>query len=261
MRSIITITTDFGTRDGFVGQMKGIMLGMNPEASVVDVTHEIEPFSILEGALVIKGIAGRFPRDSIHVGVVDPGVGSERRGIVLRADGRLYVGPDNGLFSLLMRSAPSWEMREIENPAFMLPQPHPTFHGRDVFAPVAAHLSLGKPFLEVGAAVEEPVMLPVPTPTRTSSGIRGEIIHVDRFGNLVSNIEEAMVDRPVNAVAAGHGRMHGIGRYFGQVGEGEPLAHINSSGYLEIAVNRGNAAVQLGIETGQPVEITWNPEK
>ncbi len=261
MRSIITISTDFGTRDGFVGQMKGIMLGINPEASVVDVTHDIEPFSILEGALVIKGIAGHFPRGSIHVGVVDPGVGSERRGIVFRADGRLYVGPDNGLFSLLMRSSPPGEIREIENPAFMLPQPHPTFHGRDVFAPVAAHLSLGKPFHEVGAAVGEPVMLPVPTPTRTSAGIRGEIIHVDRFGNLVSNIEEAMLDRPVSAVAAGHVRMHGIGRYFGQVGEGEPLAHINSSGYLEIAVNRANAAVQLGIEKGQPVEITWNPEK
>jgi S-adenosylmethionine hydrolase len=241
--------------------MKGVMLGINPEVSLVDVTHEIEPFSILEGALVMKGIAGCFPEGTIHTGVIDPGVGSERRGIVVRCDGRLYVGPDNGLFSLIMRHGSSRETRFIENPEFMRPNPHPTFHGRDVFAPVAAHLSLGKPFSDVGATVENPVMFPFPEPTRMRNGVRGEIIHVDRFGTLVSNIDAALLDEPVDAVVAGAVLIKGIGRYFGQVDEGEPIALINSSGYLEIAVNRGDAAAQLGMGKGRSVEIVWNREK
>jgi len=257
MSSLITLTTDFGTRDGFAAQMKGVILGINPQARLIDVTHDIEPFNVLEGALVLKGLVGYFPAGVIHLAVVDPGVGSKRRGIVMRSDERFYVGPDDGLFSLVLKAGRSREIREIKNPDFFLPDPHPTFHGRDVFAPVAAHLSLGNRFDLFGPVIEDPVMLPIPSVDRTRDGIQGEVIYIDRFGNLTSNIEARLLSRPVEIVQVSEVKIKGIKRFFSEVPEGSPVALINSFGFLEIAVNLGNASSALGIQRGAPVTVTW----
>jgi len=254
---LITLTTDFGTRDGFVAQMKGVILGINPRARLIDVTHDIEPYSVLEGALVLKGISSHFPSGTIHVAVVDPGVGSNRRGIVLRTEEQTYVGPDNGLFSLIVSDNGAHEIREIKDPEYMLPEPHPTFHGRDIFAPVAAHLSAGKPFEEVGPLVHDPMMLSIPTVKENAVGLEGAVIYVDRFGNLTSNIDKAMLNKIMGTVCVGNVTIKGLSRFFGEVPEGEAIALINSFGLLEIAINQGNAAQVLGIGKDEPVRVFW----
>jgi len=261
LRPVITITTDFGTRDGFVAQMKGVILRINPDARIVDVTHDIAPYSIMEAALVLKGIHRHFPDGTIHLAVVDPGVGGARRAIVARSRRRLYVGPDNGLFSLVLTPQQPWEVRQIENPEFIAPRPHPTFHGRDIFAPVAAHLSLGAPFEAVGWAVADPVFLSVPEVRRTGNELHGEVIHIDRFGNLTTNIESAMIDRRFESVEMRGLAIRGLSRSFCQVLQGQALALINSFGYLEIAVNRGNAAQSLGVSKGEKVTVCLSPAR
>lgn len=258
MNSIITLTTDFGTRDGFVGQMKGVIMGINPQAQLIDITHDIEPFQVLEGALVLKGASRYFPEGTVHLGVVDPGVGGTRRGLALRCRDRFFVGPDNGLFSLIISSAPQWDAREILNPDFMLSRPHPTFHGRDVFAPAAAHLSSGMSFDILGPRITDPVILPIPKPDRVGQGIDGEVIYVDRFGNLSTNIEGEMIAGEVKAVTAGDVIIRGISRYFAEAKVGAPLALINSFGLLEIAVNLGKASELLGLRKGDRVRVAWN---
>jgi S-adenosylmethionine hydrolase len=254
---LITLTTDFGTRDGFVAQMKGVILGINPRARLIDVTHDLEPFSAREGALVLKGISSHFPSGTIHVAVVDPGVGGKRRGIVLCTKEQMYVGPDNGLFSLVVPESKVCEIREIQNLDYMRPGRHPTFHGRDIFAPVAAHLSAGKPFEEVGPLIHDPMMLSIPPVMENAEGLEGAVIYVDRFGNLTSNIDKAMLNKIVGTLCVGNVTIQGLSRYFGQVPEGEAMALINSFGLLEIAVNQGNAAQVLGIGMGEPVRVFW----
>jgi S-adenosylmethionine hydrolase len=260
VRQLITFTTDFGTRDGFVAQMKGVALGINPHVILIDVTHDIRPFAILEGALVIKGVSRYFPPDTIHVAVVDPGVGSARRGIVLRASGQLFVGPDNGLFSFIINASPDWDAWRVTNGDLMLPNPHPTFHGRDVFTPVAAYLSRGTSLDEVGPLMDDPVVLDTPRPRETPDSLQGEVIYVDRFGNLSTNIEASHLKRPVAAVEIGDAKILGISRYFGQAQQGAPLALINSFGLLEIAMNQGNAALELGVQVRDQVRVMWARE-
>ncbi|MBM4329178.1 MAG: SAM-dependent chlorinase/fluorinase [Deltaproteobacteria bacterium] len=258
MTSMITLTTDFGARDGYVAQMKGVIYTINPGVTVIDVTHDIQPFDIVEGALVLKGLARYYPEGTIHVAVVDPGVGGTRRGLALRCGERIYLGPDNGLFSLVLRAAGLWHAREIRNRDYMRPDPHPTFHGRDVFAPVAAHLSAGAPFEVLGPEVADPVLLHFPEPIRTDRGVNGEIVHVDRFGNLATNIDASMLDKPFAHLRAGTVYIRRLSRYFGEVDEGRPLALINSFGYLEISVNRRNASEVLGIGRGDKVRLRWS---
>lgn len=257
MNPIITLTTDFGTRDGFVAQMKGVILGLNPDARLIDVTHDIEPFSVTSGALVLKGISRAFPAGTIHVAVVDPGVGGERRGMVLKAGDHYYVGPDNGLFSLVRAGEQSWHAREIENPQIVRADPHPTFHGRDVFAPVAAHLSTGLRIESMGPRLLDPVTLPIASPRIIDRGIEGCVIHIDRFGNLTSNIEAGMLTRGVRNVALGDVKIPRMSRFFGEVESDEPVALINSFGFLEIAVNRGNAAERFGAAEGAQVVVEF----
>ncbi|MBI4964163.1 MAG: SAM-dependent chlorinase/fluorinase [Desulfomonile tiedjei] len=258
LNPIITLTTDFGTQDGFVAQMKGVILGINPNARLIDVTHDIEPFQVLHAALVTKGVSRYFPAGTIHVAVVDPGVGGTRRGMVLRCGELYFVGPDNGVFSLILSSVSQWEAREIANPEFILPRPHPTFHGRDLFAPVAAHLSRGISVDILGDPITDPVILPIAKPARTTEGLEGQVIYVDRFGNLTTNVEEEMLDRPISSVMVGDAIIKGISRFFSEVREGAPLALINSFGVLEIAVNRGNAASFLGLDIGSRVRVAWD---
>lgn len=255
--TLITLTTDFGTRDGYVAQMKGVILGINPNAKLVDVTHDIDPFSILEAALVLKGVSRYYKPGVIHVAVVDPGVGSSRRGIVASADGRFYVGPDNGIFSLVLGAAESKEVREIRNPLLVLDEPHPTFHGRDVFAPVAAHLSLGARFDSIGQLVRDPIGFSIAAPELHETQVQGQVIHIDRFGNLTTNIEEALLSHPVLSVRLGNVEISGLSRFYGEAPPGQPLALVNSFGYLEIAINGGNAARELGVDRGETVILVF----
>lgn len=258
MSSLITLTTDFGTRDGYVAQMKGVILGINPEARLIDVTHDIESFDVMGAALVLKGLSEYFPEGTTHLAVVDPGVGSNRRGIVMRLDERFYVGPDNGLFSLVFARSRSKEVREISNSNLVLPEPHPTFHGRDMFAPVAAHLSLGIALDSVGPVIEDPVMFSVPEPIETENGIEGEVIHIDRFGNLTTNIEAGMLSRPLASVEIAGRKIKGVKKFFSEVPAGSPVALINSFGFLEIAVNLGNASLDLGVQKSSRVKVNWS---
>ncbi len=303
---ILTLTTDFGTRDGYVAQMKGVILGINPRATLVDVTHDIEPFCVLEAAFVVRGIAPYYPAGTVHVAVVDPGVGSCRRGIVVKTGEGLFVGPDNGVFSFVLAGAPPpasarqeipcsghlcalvptvdrlddcptrktasgyaqpfTRIWEIRNAQWMRQEVHPTFHGRDVYAPVAARLSLGEDPTLVGPEIHDPVTLTIPPVKRTFHGLDGSVIYVDRFGNLCTNIASTMLDRTVHAIRAGDTVIQGISRYFGEVAQGEPLALINSFGFLELAVNQGSAATILGLGIDSPVMVTWvrrepGPEK
>lgn len=257
MNPIITLTTDFGTKDGFVGQMKGVILGINPNAVIIDATHEIEPFSVREGALVLKGLSRYFPAEAVHVAVVDPGVGSSRRPVALKAKEQVWIGPNNGLFSLLIDNDEPWEMREIRNPLFVLSDVHPTFHGRDVFAPAAARLSTGEDFSGIGPLVEDPVRVSLPSPNIRHDVIDGEVIYIDRFGNLTVNVEVSMLTQSVRRIEAGNRIIKGMSRFFAEVPPGRPLALINSFGYVEIAVNQGDASKELGMGIGDPVTIFY----
>jgi S-adenosyl-L-methionine hydrolase (adenosine-forming) len=255
MEPLITLMTDFGTRDGFPAQMKGVIHSLCPWATVVDITHDIQPYSIAEAAMVLLGYGRYFPLGTIHVAVVDPGVGGARRGIVLNSEGSYFVGPDNGVFSFIITAEAPWSIREITNPEFMLPDPHPTFHGRDVFAPVAAHLAAGTAFELVGPEIHDPALFSMPPVHRNPEGLVGEVIYVDRFGNLCSNLPADLLAGPVGSIEVGTLRVAGIHRCFSDVKPGTPLAMINSFGFLEIAINGGNAADSLGIDRGSKVRV------
>ncbi len=260
MAKIITMTTDFGTQDGFVAQVKGVILGISPDAVLVDTTHDIEPFSTIEAALVVNGFFRYFPVGSVHLVVVDPGVGSDRRGIAVKCSGHYFVGPDNGVFSFIYSNDDSFEIREIENRDLMAPNPHPTFHGRDIFAPVAARLSKGTKFDEIGCVISDPERLSLPPVVATEQGIEGKVIHIDRFGNLSVNIQAGMIERSIDEIDLGSLKIKKLSRTFSDVPDHEPLALINSFGLLEIAINKRSAADSLGVGIGARVKVIWQEE-
>ena len=264
---LITLTTDFGTSDNYVGVMKGVILGINPDASIVDISHHVSPQNILEGAFVLGTAAKYFPKGTIHVAVVDPGVGSARNALVLSGPNGHFVGPDNGIFSVALgrnsegmassgRSVPEgWAARRITNPKYMLDQVSATFHGRDVFSPVAAHLSLGIRPDELGPEVDEIVQIPFPAPVRQGSVLLGQVIYVDRFGNLVTNISENDLRGRTEASVEICGRV--VDRLSQYYAEGGHLAAlIGSAGYLEVVVKNGNAAEELRAGVGTPVAVS-----
>lgn len=254
---MITLTTDFGTRDGYVAQMKGVMLRINPEATLVDVTHDIPAFDILSGAMVIAGIAEYFPPAAIHLGVIDPGVGSSRRTIVISADERLYIGPDNGLFTLVTRRVTLVEFREITNPELTPLDAHPTFHGRDIFAPCAARISAGFPLDRVGPQIQDPVLLDMPEPCFQPGRIDGHIIYVDRFGNLSSDIRSSDLPPGPLKVTIGTIEIESVVRFFSEAPAGYPVALINSFGFLEVAINQGAASEALGLGVGAELGVEF----
>ncbi|MGC8659781.1 MAG: SAM hydrolase/SAM-dependent halogenase family protein [Desulfomonilaceae bacterium] len=257
MNRVITLTSDFGYRDGFVAQMKGVILGINPNVRLIDTTHDIEPFSMLSAALVLNGFYKYFPDGSIHLVVVDPGVGSTRRGLVLRSRGHYFVGPDNGVFSLIYLDDDSVEIREIQDSKLIARQPHPTFHGRDIFAPVAAHLSKGTDFAEIGSLISDPERINFPRVVEIDSGVEGRVIHIDRFGNLSVNIHSMMLDRPIKEICVGSTKISKLSKTFSDVEKHESVALINSFGLLEIGMNRTSAADRLGVGIGARVRVIW----
>ena len=256
--SIVTLTTDFGVADPFVGVMKGVLLGRAPTARVVDLTHGIPPHDVLAGALVLRHSVPYFPRGTIHLAVVDPGVGSERRALCVETAGALLVGPDNGLLSL---AAPRGEIRRImhltEEHFFLSPR-SATFHGRDLFAPVAAALAAGTPVEKLGSEVRDMQRLDLPPVVREARALRGQVIYVDHFGNLVTNVSAAdLGGLAIHAPSIGVGRvrLRGVAPSYAAVQRGEPVAVVNSWGLLEIAVREGSARDQLGAGVGTAVVI------
>lgn len=240
---IVTLLTDFGHKDPYVGIMKGVILSGCPEVRLVDLTHQISPQDIHEGAFQLAAACAWFPEGTVHLAVVDPGVGSSRKGIAARGRRYFYVGPDNGLFSTAWDQDGPVEVRQIEH--HTLAKMSRTFHGRDMFAPVAAALARGVPLEEIGGVVSDPVLLATDDQPR--------IVHIDNFGNLITNVRRA-AEPDLESASVGW-RTAPLRETFSGVGEGELVAYWGSLGLLEIAVNGGNAADQTGSERGNEVRL------
>jgi hypothetical protein len=259
--TIVTIMTDFGLRDGNVGVMKGVILGIAPEIQLVDISHLIGPQNVLEGALTLGRSAPYFPSGTIHIGVVDPGVGTLRRPLALRAGAQFFVGPDNGLFTIPMTRAEKEglpvEAYHLDQPQYWLPEVSHVFHGRDIFAPVAAHLALGVPLEALGKRVSDPLRLQFPEPQRTAHGWLGEVIHIDHFGNIATDIRsEHLANMGAVNVALCGVEIHGLVRTFGERSPGELIALFGSTGNLIVSVVNGSAAHLLNARIGDAVEVT-----
>ena len=256
---IVTLTTDFGTRDPWVGVMKGVILGIAPAARLVDVSHEITAQNILEGALCLEAAARFFPRGTIHLAVVDPGVGSARRAIAVRAGGQYYVGPDNGLLSLAFAqtSAPVTAVA-LTAAEYRLSPLSRTFHGRDLFAPAAAHLAAGVPLERFGPAVADPVRLALPAARREGDLVRGEVLGVDRFGNLLTSVrDEDLGPLASDALAVKIGEVE-LGAPVSAYADAPPGglgAIVGSTGRLEVFARDGSAQARLGLGCGAPVVV------
>lgn len=255
---LIALLTDFGWRDTFAGVMKGVIAGIAPAARVVDLCHGVEPQEIDQARFLLRGAVPFFPKGTIFVCVVDPGVGSARRALCVQSGGRIFVGPDNGLFTEALAEKGA-KAREISNPKLHLPSVSQTFHGRDVFAPAAAHLASGVAPARLGKLVRDPVRLPPIDPVRTGRRFwSGRIAHIDRFGNLITNLPAAEFLPPAVrgvAVSAGFQTISRICRSYAEAPDGELFLIAGSSGTIEISLKQGSAANKLGMAVGAPVEV------
>jgi S-adenosylmethionine hydrolase len=269
MGAIITLTTDFGMSDSYVAAMKGVILGINPEATLVDICHTIQPQNIAQAAFVISTAYNVFPRRTIHLVVVDPGVGSNRWAVLVRTPLADFVAPDNGVLSYVVDEfartvtnnqaelGPEIQAFSLTKPEFWRQPVSPTFHGRDIFAPVAARLSLGEPPEAFGERINSLVVIPVTRPQKTTNGtFTGHIIHLDSFGNLITDIRETDLPQQqetiVISVAGKH--IHGISRTYAE--RSGLLAIVGSTGHLEISLQNGSAGDFLGVGVGDQVKIT-----
>lgn len=261
---VITLTTDFGLSDPFVGVMKGVIVGINPQATIIDITHNIERYNILEASQVISESHTYFPSGSIHVVVVDPGVGSMRRPLLVVTGDHYFIGPDNGVFSQIYENTDPHLLKvfHLTSADYFLPAVSSTFHGRDIFAPVAAWLSKGTDPAKIGAMIDDPVKITVPEPVISGSTISGEIISIDHFGNAVSNIKDSYL---VKLAPPGSGKIFkvtyggeqlNIVRCYEEHEGNSSSAIINSSGCLEIFVYQGSAAEKHNIKIGDAVSVS-----
>lgn len=256
---IITLTTDFGLRDPFVGIMKGVILGLCRTARLVDLTHDISPQDVMAGQIALESATRFFPPGSVHLAVVDPGVGGSRRPLALSAGGHYFVGPDNGLFTFAL-STMEWSAVSLEAPAYHRPEVSQTFHGRDIFAPAAAHLAIGEPLGRLGPPVIDPVRLPLPVARMDGDWLVGQVIGVDRFGNLLTSVTAADLARLGGAGA--HLEVEIAGKPLGALvlayvhGRGDaPAPIVGSSGRIEIFVREGSAREALGADRGSMVRV------
>lgn len=274
---IVTLTTDFGTADGYVGTMKGVILSVVPGARLVDISHEIGPQNVRQTAYVLYTAYPFFPPHTVHLVVVDPGVGSSRRPVALHTPSGTFVGPDNGVFSYVIAREPVEALVELADPRYRLPQVSHTFHGRDIFAPAAAHLASGVPVGALGPRVSDPVTFPSPRLEISPAGVIGEVLHADHFGNVITSIgllawsDDALLLEPAFGELGGGERVHfradgavvvvagqeiaGVYRTYADVATGEALALVGSEGHLEVAVREGSAARSLGLRPGDAVVL------
>lgn len=255
---VITLTTDFGLSDHYVGTMKGVILRICPGARIVDLSHDVAPYETGEASFVILQAYRYFPRKTVHVGVVDPGVGTSRRPILVEAAGQYFVGPDNGIFSLIL-AREKHKVRAIAATRYFLNPLSKTFHGRDVFAPVAAHLAKGVAPAKFGKPVEDFLRPPDGNPVRTARrGWTGTVLKVDRFGNMITNFHFDDFARMANGfeMLAGMTVIRTLASSYQECQPGEPFLIVGSSGYVEISVSQGSAARLLGCGAGAPLELT-----
>ncbi len=256
-RPVITLTTDFGQMDGYVGAMKGVILSICPRAEMVDITHQIRPQAVQQAAYVLSTVVANYPPGTVHLVVVDPGVGSERRPVAVQTERAFYVCPDNGVLSLALHQDPARQAVHLTEPRYRLSSVSATFHGRDIFAPAAAHLACGVAVEEMGKTfpVSDLVVLPIPKPQpQPGGGWLCAILHIDRFGTLITNFRPDPHHHSLR-VGAGGRWIEQISATFSNVAPGELVAYAGSSGYLEIAVREGSAASQLALDIGDPVRI------
>lgn len=258
---IITLTTDFGIKDHYSGAMKGAVLSVSPGASLVDISHSVTAGDLLEGAFVMEGACGVFPPGTVHVGVVDPGVGGRRRAIIVETENFLFVGPDNGLLSLAAEGDGIKRVIEIKKESFFRDEVSATFHGRDIFGPVAGHLSLGVAPDDFGPSLSSSDLLKLsfPTPLFEEGGILGEVMHIDSFGNIITNILSALIEPHLGTLeveAALSGRsVKGLYHSYSSMSPGGLGVLTGSSGRLEVAAREGNASDILGAAPGDKVRI------
>jgi len=257
---VITLLTDFGLSDAYVGIMKGVILGICPQAQIADLTHLIRPQDVFEGAMALGRATPFFPPGTIHVAVVDPGVGTLRRPLAAKINAHFFIGPDNGLCTVLVEQArrQSGEVQfiHLNRPEFWLTEVSSVFHGRDIFAPVAGHLANGISIDDLGTPIDDPILLVIPVPKETEKGWRGQVLQIDHFGNLSTNLTLEQIVNPEGVkIKIGDVVIHGLVHAFGEKKPGEIAALIDSSGKLSINVVNGDAAQLLGIQVGDPVEV------
>ena len=257
---IITLTTDFGTSDHLAGTMKGVILRINPAARIVDLQHHVAPFDVLDGALTIGAAYPYFPPRTIHLVIVDPGVGTERRPLLVSADQQYFIGPDNGVLSVVYERDPDATVRHITASHNFLSPLSPTFHGRDIFAPVAGWLSKAWQTETFGEVITDFVRFSVPKPKPEGRALKGMVLRVDYFGNLITNfragdVPAAAADSGKIKLQAGSKVVERLVLTFGQGAPGELVALLGSTGFLEIAINKGNAARTLGVTRGAEVTL------
>lgn len=258
---LITLTTDFGLKDGNVGVMKGVIFGIAPESQIVDLTHHITPQNIAECALILGRSTPYFPANSIHIAVVDPGVGTVRRPIAGQIGDQYFVGPDNGIFTLLFERAEqenlSMEWVHLDQTRYWLPSISHVFHGRDIFAPSGAYLARGVSLYEMGTPIQDMVRITLPKPALTPSGLQGEVIHIDHFGNISTSIRrEHLETRNITVQIAGV-EINGMVNTFGEAQPGSLVVLFGSTDSLLVCKVNGNAAAQLGAKIGDPVKLIF----
>jgi S-adenosylmethionine hydrolase len=255
----ITLLTDFGMKDHYVASMKGVILSINPQCNLIDITHQVSPQNIQEGAFILANSYSSFPKGTIHLSVVDPGVGGIRKPILLVTQNYFFVGPDNGLFTLVAQREKVEKIIVLTQQKYFLTKLSTTFHGRDIFAPVAAHLSLGIQPNAFGDQTRAWVKVRFGKPAIEKGRLLGEVLHIDTFGNFVSNIDEKIFfrftkERPY-VIWVGKKKIHHLGKGYWEGKPGEPMALIGSSGYLEISMNKGNAQKTLKMKRGDPIQV------
>lgn len=258
--NIVSLLTDFGLKDGNVGVMKGVIWTVAPRARIADLSHQISPQNVQEAALVLSRSAPYFPPDSVHIVVVDPGVGTTRRPIAARLGSQLYVAPDNGVLTMVWDQAAqakeTVEFVHVDNPRFWRAEISNVFHGRDIFAPVGAHLAAGVPLLMLGTRIQDPIRLEWPNPERIPTGFRSEVMHIDHFGNVSTTVRQAdLLGTQKLIVRLGGREIPGLYNTFGELPPGELMALIGSTGWLIVSQVNGSAAQALDVQVGDPVEI------
>ena len=259
----LSLTTDFGNVNGFVGTMKGVIWGIAPDVQIADISHEIPAQDIRTGAIALWRSSAYFPSGSVHVAVVDPGVGTKRRAIAARLGDQYYVMPDNGLITPMLEDAEA-EGKEVrivhlDKPEYWLPQVYTTFHGRDIFAPIGAHLAAGVPLEKLGTPITNPVRLPLPKPVRTDEGIEGSIVVIDVFGNCSTNIRVSDIGNLESATLfVASQDIRGILPSYGHAKIGDLVAVTDSEGFVEVAVVNGSAAKTYGIKLDDKIRICFD---
>ena len=261
--SIVSLLSDFGNKDPYVAEMKAVILSINPQARIVDITHEIEKFGIRMGAYVLASAVPYFPKGTVHVAVVDPGVGTERRPIIAETSRGIYVGPDNGLLMLAAHKEEIMNVYVIENPEYMLPKVSKTFHGRDIFAPAAAYLAAGIAPSKFGAVIDDYVFPEFVKPQMKQGELVGEVLCIDGFGNIISNIQAEDLERAgfhegdsLVVVVGGKNLSVLFCSAYGEVPVGSSLALIGGGNFLEVAVNQGSASEVFGVKVGDAFRVS-----